>query len=303
FDGYWQKGKPYLDAFEIIFIQDPVTSILAFESGAAQLIMRIEPKAAKDLQAKGYEILSITYGSKSLTPDGANADSPWSNRKAREALNYAIDRKAVSDAIGLGYWFPLYQAAPEGYIGHFTDVESFRYDPARAKKLLAEAGFPNGFSTTILSKAEENHDLLVAIQTYLSDIGIKAKIELLDRGRYVANHKEGWHNGIMYGTFGGRPSEEKASNLRIITTKMPYNKPVYSPPGFEETFDKAVGTWDPEEENRLTEKLYRMVYEESMIIPLWRETQLAAQTKNVHDSGWCAVASTAWYPENAWLSK
>ncbi|MBN1847999.1 MAG: ABC transporter substrate-binding protein [Deltaproteobacteria bacterium] len=303
FDGYWQKGKPYPDAVEINFIVNPVTSVMAFKSGAGQLIMTVSAKDSKEMKAQGYEIVSVPYGVKTLTSDGANPDSPWANKKVREALDHAIDREAVAEAIGLGTWKPVYQACPfENSIGYVKDVEPREYDPAKAKKLLAEAGYPNGFETKILSKAEENQDLLVAIQTYLAEIGIKAKIELLDRGRYVAMHKDGWNNGIMYGTIGPRPYTI-ANNLGILTSKMPYNKPVYLPAGFEETLDKALATWDPDVERELTQKLYRMAYDNAMITPLWVEMQLGAHTKQIHNSGWCEVISTVWYPENAWLSK
>ncbi|MFC1535025.1 ABC transporter substrate-binding protein [Thermodesulfobacteriota bacterium] len=301
-ENYWRKGA-YLDKLEITFIKDPVTSMLAFQSGAAQLTMRVTSKGANDLKAKGFEILSIPYGLKTLTPDGANPDSPFAKKKVREAIEYAIDRPAVAQAIGLGYWTPVSQACPyPDSIGYLKGVEGRKYDPAKAKKLLAEAGYPNGFKTRILSKAEENHDLLVALQTFLADIGIQAKLELLDRGRYVKNHKEGWNNGMMYGTIGAR-TYTVANNLGIITSTMPYNKPVYLPPGFEDTFDKALGTWDPDEERKHTQKLYRTVHDEAMIIPLWLETQLGAKTKEVHDSGWCEVGSTVWYSDKAWLSK
>ncbi|MFC1533697.1 ABC transporter substrate-binding protein [Thermodesulfobacteriota bacterium] len=303
FDGYWMKDKPYLDALEIIWIKDPVTSRLAFESGAAQLTMRITPKDAKDLKAKGFEILTIPYGMKTLTPDGANANSPFSKKKVREALWHAVDRRAIAEAIGLGYWHAVNQVAvsPESD-AYLRDVEGRKYDPGRAKKLLAEAGYPNGFKTTLYSKAEESRDALVAIQTFLGEIGIQAKLELVDRGRYVKLHKEGWVNGIMFGTVSPN-IPNAATNVRILTSSMPYNKPMYRAPGFEESFDKAVMTPDPKELRNITQRMFRLIYDTCMVSPLWVETQIAAQMKKVHDTGWCTIRFNTFTPETAWLSK
>ncbi|MFC1535335.1 ABC transporter substrate-binding protein [Thermodesulfobacteriota bacterium] len=302
FDGYWMKDKPYLDALEFVFIKDPVTSLLAFKSGAAQLTMRIAPKDAKDLKAKGYEILTTPYGMKTLTPDGANANSPFSNQKVREAIWYAIDRQAIAEGIGLGYWQAVSQVGVPGSDAYLRDVEGRKYDPARAKKLLAEAGYPNGFKTTLYSKAEESRDALVAIQTYLADIGIQAKVEPVDRGRYVKLHKEGWLNGIMFGTVS--PFVNNAAlNVAILTNSRPYNKPMYRAPGFQESYDKAVQTPDPKELLNITQRMYRLIYDTCMVSPLWIETQVAAQTKKVHDTGWCAIRYNTFTPETGWLSK
>ncbi|MFC1820002.1 ABC transporter substrate-binding protein [Thermodesulfobacteriota bacterium] len=303
FEGYWQKGKPYPDAMEIIFIKNPVTSALAFQSGAAQLTMRVTARTANELKAKGYEILSLPYAVKGLDPDGANTGSPWASKKVREALSYAIDRRAVTDSIGLGYWEPASQLCPyKSYVGHLHDVEERTYNPERAKKLLAEAGYPKGFVTKLFANAEENHDMLVSLQTFLANIGIKASIELLDRGRYVALRKDGWRNGLFLSTFGSsRPI--KYAGIRGLSGLYPRDKSVYRPAGFLETFNRAASALNPDEENKYTEELYRMAYDESMAIPLWVEMQLAAQTKKVHDSGWCEVSPITWYPENAWLSK
>jgi ABC-type transport system substrate-binding protein len=302
FDDYW-GGKPYLDGLEFYFIADPVTSVMAFQSGAGQLIMRISAKDAKDLKAKGYEILSIPYGLKTLTSDGGNPNSPFANVKVREALSYAIDRKAVTEAIGLGYWHPVTQACfQKNSDAYLKDIEEREYDPVKAKKLLAEAGYPNGFETKLMSKAEENRDLLVAIQTYLAEVGIRAKLELVDRGRYVALHKDGWQNGVMYGTI-GVDNAPATTNLRLLTSAMPYNKPAYHPPGFEDLYNKIMASYDLKKQRDMTQEIYRMVYDSAMITPLWVETQLAAQTKKVHDTYWCEIFFNTFDPSKAWLSK
>ena len=94
-----------------------------------------------------------------------------------------------------------------------------------------------------------------------------------------------------------------ARNVRLFTNTMPYYSSVYSPPGFQETYDEAMGTFDPKKLRDLTQKMFRILYDSAMVTPMFIETQLAAQTKKVHDTGWCEIAFNTFTPENAWLSK
>ena len=87
-----------------------------------------------------------------LIPDTANPDSPWANQKVREAVEYAIDREGIAKALGYGYWQAPYQIPPRAssaYDSNFTLGR--KYDLEKAKQLLAEAGYPDGFKMTIIS--------------------------------------------------------------------------------------------------------------------------------------------------------
>lgn len=302
FDGYWQKGKPYLDGIEFIFIADPVTAKIAFESGAGQLIMNASARDAEELKAKGYEIITVPFGLRILVPDGSNADSPLSKLKVRQAMGYAIDREAIAKAIGLGYWIPVTQAAlPEHPTAFLEDVEGFKYDPERAKKLLAEAGYPNGFKTRIIAKTNENKDVITAFQNYFSEIGVETKIDLCDRGRWAANNKEGWQNGMMFATM--NVTTNGPLNVRLQTGHWPYFKSIFSPPNFDENWDASMATFDDKEIAEYTKRIYNQIYNYATVIPLYVQTQIGVQTKKVHDTGWCTVDFSYISPANAWLSK
>ncbi len=86
FDGYWQKGLPYLDAIEDTVIQDTMTRAASFQTGAGQVISSADVKTAFDLAAKGYDVINQPNGYATLLPDSANADSPFANPKVRQAV-------------------------------------------------------------------------------------------------------------------------------------------------------------------------------------------------------------------------
>ena len=106
-DGYWQKGKPYLDGIEYVFIRDSMTQQAAMRASGAEKIDVLSVTSGEQaamMKAQGFEILSMPVGPVSLIPDSNNPDSPLSKRKVRQAVSYAINRDAIVKARGFGFW-------------------------------------------------------------------------------------------------------------------------------------------------------------------------------------------------------
>jgi peptide/nickel transport system substrate-binding protein len=148
FENYWQSGKPYLDGVEVLFVVDPMTQSLAFQSGAAHVLALASGKTASEIKAQGFEVIVAGNGGvRSLLFDSRNTDSPFANKKVRQAVMYAIDREAIAKALGRGFWSPKVQICAEGTKAYLSELETqYRYDPLM-KQLLAEAGYPDGFKT------------------------------------------------------------------------------------------------------------------------------------------------------------
>ena len=98
------------------------------------------------MKAQGFEVLSdARSGRNSLIPDSANADSPLSKKKVRQAVSYAINREAIVKARGFGFWSPAHQIPSPHNPGYVKSLVPGQYDPKKAKQLLAEAGYPERF--------------------------------------------------------------------------------------------------------------------------------------------------------------
>ena len=87
----------------------------------------------------------------SLVPDSKHADSPFAKAEVRQAVSYAIDREGMAKTLGFGFWEVVYQPDAAYQFGHI-DVSQvpYKYDPVKAKQLLAAAGYPNGFIPRLL---------------------------------------------------------------------------------------------------------------------------------------------------------
>jgi ABC-type transport system substrate-binding protein len=102
-----------------------------------------------------------------LLPDSAHPTSPVSNINVRKAVAYAIDNAAIAKAIGYGYWIPSTVLATPQQFGYVAGIGYQPINVAKAKQLLADAGFPNGFSCTLFTASTLANDPLQSIQTYL----------------------------------------------------------------------------------------------------------------------------------------
>lgn len=188
FDGYWDKGKPYVD--KLVFKTVPSAYTAQVMLRAKELDFLPSPDF-KDLarlkEIKHLEVQSVS---------GANWDyitfdakkPPFDKKEVRQAIAYAIDRQAIVDSVYYGLADADDDPLPPGYLGADPDIQVYpnRPDIATAKDLLAKAGYPNGFETTVITSAKEHlrRQTQIVVEQ-LKKVGIRAKIEQLDQATYV----------------------------------------------------------------------------------------------------------------------
>jgi peptide/nickel transport system substrate-binding protein len=299
FSDYWMPGKPYLDGINLNQVDDSVTAVISFKKGEAQLIFGISPKNAAELEKAGYQILKTSANLVNpIVPDGNNADSPFSVAKVRQAVEYAIDKKSIA-SIGQGYWAAATQMAAPSDARFVSGLTPRDYNPAKAKQLLAEAGFPNGFSTKLIANSTYNNDVLVAIQTYLGEAGIKGTIEVQDPAKFADTQKNGWKNGIL---FSGTPI---VGNLQSMWNRFgPSQYPTMYKGKLLDVL--AAANSEPDYTKRMDglKNMVKMMHEEAMVIPVWLSNDLSAQDPKLKgDILWTIGHPNMWEPQNAWLSK
>jgi ABC-type transport system substrate-binding protein len=198
-DNYWRGPEyPYLDAIRFVFVADATISSTMMQAGEADT-WGPPLKEATDLEKMGFS-LKIGVGGfySEMIPDNVSEGSVYKDKRVREAIEYAIDRDAIAIGLGYGKLSAVMQAggppSSAGYNPNWTERE---YDPEKAKQLLAEAGYPSGFKTTIL-QMQGSQDLAQAIQSYLGDVGIEAEIDVADPGRFIgAIYAGGWNNQLL----------------------------------------------------------------------------------------------------------
>ena len=305
-EGYWQKGKPYLDGVEYLFIRDPMTQQAAMQAKGAEKVHVLcvtSGEQAAMLKAQGFQVLTMPVGPVSLLPDSNNADSPLSKKKVREAISYAINREAIVKARGFGFFSPANQIPSPGQLGYVKNLSIGQYDPRKARQLLTEAGYPSGFKIKIIvMPALVDKDAMVAVQRFLGEVGIQVDLKFPDGGGYTAYRwKNGWRNAFL------------AQHTRMLATTNITNyfywqtasgqfPSLKRTEGLLDKLDKSLSTVSPEDGKM--QELTRMAADDMMIIPIYYVYEMYALQQNVHDTGFCEyTALSVWSPEKAWMSK
>jgi peptide/nickel transport system substrate-binding protein len=214
---YWEKGTdgkalPYLDSIRFEIVPDDATRILKLQSrelDAAEFIplsrvgeLQKDPNINMEL-FPSTQVNSVLMNNRPTLPNGT--PNPLSSLEVRQALNYATNKQALIQVVNFGIGTPM-QSFMSTTTPYYVATRSYAYDLEKAKSLLAQAGFPNGFTVSALATAGSQNDLalLTALQSMWGEVGIKLKIEQLDAAtkteRYRNNDFQmrtaGWTNDI-----------------------------------------------------------------------------------------------------------
>jgi peptide/nickel transport system substrate-binding protein len=303
FEGYWDKGKPYLDGFEVIFIVDSRTASAALQAGEAQMTSLVLAKDLRNLLTPDLRVNTFYRFVYMLAGDSANPGSPFANRKVREAMEYAIDKKAIVDAVGAGTWIAPNQVCIPGTVGWILDFKGRQYDAKKAKQLLAEAGYANGFKTTLIAQSNIDRDALVATQTYLKAVGIDANLSIVDTGRMGVYQSKGWQNAILACAMEAIPQEYLREVQRLFVPGSSSRlHSVGVPPEFNDVVKQATGASDHDAQRKLTERVVRMFYDEAVVVPVWIDSANGVYHKNVY-TDYKIYHKQNWNPADCWIRR
>lgn len=187
FDGYWKKGYPKIDAIDWKPVVDNNTRAALMKTGQADFAFRVPYEQATELKAnpKVDVIERSSIIERYITMN--MLQKPFDNPKVREALNRAINRDALVKVAYGGFAKPADGIVPEG-VDYAVRIGAWKYDPAKARALLKEAGYPNGFETTLWSAYNNStsQKAIQFVQQQLAQVGVKAQVQALEAGERVA---------------------------------------------------------------------------------------------------------------------
>ena len=217
YDDYWQ-GKPYLDGVNIMKYATTATQQAALQAGNLDVMyLSGDPTTADALEAKGFTVVNSIIPQTAYTICfNSLADSPLKDVRVRQAVAYAVDSEGIANALlGNGkYGKASTQWALPGS-GQYADIPGYGYDVEKAKSLLNEAGYADGFELTINYQTGDfarNAAQIIAQQ--LSEVGITLKLNEIEVANY-ANYLGGW-DGLLFhpmGAINGQFSQISANMI------------------------------------------------------------------------------------------
>jgi len=226
------------------------------------------------------------------SPKGAD-DNPLQDVRVRKAISMAIDRKAIVQRIMDGVATPANQFLPEGMFGTLPDAPELKYDPAGAKKLLAEAGYPNGFELTLSStnnRYVNDAQITQAVAQYLTRVGIKANVDVMTSSVYFPRRAKKEFSAAM-GGWGSETGEASNFIQYWVTTRNPElglgssNYGGNSDPALDEVFKQALRTTDDTERAALLAKTVKLALDGMSSVPLHYESGVWAFRKGLAYEG------------------
>jgi len=216
--------------------------------------------------------------------------SPWADRRVRLAANYAIDRQALSEAETLGASKPAGSIIPPAF-EFALPIEPYPYDPAKAKELLAEAGYPNGFDGGELNQLPPYFSLGEAVQGYLQAVGIRTQMRPMERAAYFSALAAKKLKGLcvcgiaLYGNAASRVSE-------IVPSTGSYAYGGY--PDIDGLFREQATELDPKKREAILHRIQQLMHEKVMYLPIWQLALLQAYGPRIAESGLGLITDYPW---------
>jgi peptide/nickel transport system substrate-binding protein len=283
FDQYWRK-QPKVKRLVFKVIPDETTRLAALKRGEVDVVYSIRGELAEELRSSPGLTLkpTLVLGAFHLVfPDQWDPKSPWHDQRVRQAAGLAIDRKTTNDALTLGYSKVTGSIIPYNF-EFFWQPPLPVYDPGKAKQLLAEAGFPNGFDAGEYYCDIAYANLGEAVLDNLLAIGIRAKLRPLERAAFFSGYGEKkFKNIIQYasGAFGNTATRVEA----FIAKGGAY---VYgSYPDIDELFQQQAAELDYKRREATLHKIQQLMYEKTINAPIWQLAFINGFGPRVSESG------------------
>ncbi|WP_313081669.1 glutathione ABC transporter substrate-binding protein GsiB [Atlantibacter sp.] len=303
---YWEQGLPKLDTITWRPVVDNNTRAAMLQTGEAQFAFPIPYEQAAVLQKNDNLDLVTTpsimqrYISMNVT------QKPFDNPKVREAINYAINRDALVKVAFAGFATPATGVVPPA-IAFAEPFKAWPYDPAKARALLKEAGYPNGFETTLWSS--HNHStaqkVLQFTQQQLAQVGVKVKLTAMDAGQRAAEvegkgQKESGVRMFYTGWSASTGEADWALSPLFASQNWPptlFNTAFYSNPQVDKDLTEALKTTDNAQKASLYKDAQQIIWKESPWVPLVVEKLVSAHSKSL--SGFYMMPDTGFSFEEA----
>ncbi len=306
-ENYWREGEPYLDSVTVKFITDSTTQTAAFMNGELDVYRNPNSTAIPQLRDKytnaaldAADLAGITY---MMFCSGDEA-SPFYDVRVRQAVMHAVDWDDMADGIydGLGASTPL-MAVP-GSWAYDESVEQYEYDLDKAKELLADAGYPDGFETVISFNNENaaNEPCATILQAYLSQIGIKAEVNSMTNADFNAEKAEGTYQlGIMVNN-GSSKMDFTANYIRLYSSEgVNYKNMMAKPEDYEEALFAARAARTLDEKKELLAKASKLMsHDYALVVAAGYQPAYCYVQDGVYNTGVCATTAEAWTPNCAW---
>jgi peptide/nickel transport system substrate-binding protein len=293
FDQYWRK-PPLVKRLVFKAVPDENTRLAALKRGEVDIAYAIWGALAQEIRRTPGLTLKATLVPTPFWiyfPEQWDAKSPWHDRRVRLAVNHALDRQAINEAENLGFARITTSIIPATF-DFFWQPPAYTHEPERARKLLAEAGYPNGFDAGDYSVDAAFTSVAEASVNSLQTVGIRAKVRPLERAAFFKTFGEKKLKGLVQGgsgAFGNAATRLEA----FVASSGVYAYGGY--PDIDGLFREQAGEIDRKRRETTLHRIQQLVHERAMFAPIYQISAMTGVGPRVEESGIGLVAGYAFF--------
>lgn len=311
-DQYW-AGKPKLDKLILRPMPDPAARLAALESGGINWAEVPPPDSLDQLKGQGYQILLRTYPHTIILATNLY-DPPFNNPKVRDALQYAVDRNQMCGDLLHDVCTPATQYMYKGSPWYDpAPAYNYQYDPKKAKQLLSEAGYPNGFTITIAYPTSGSGNLwpqpmMEFLQSNFKAVGVNMKLVPLEWNDIISLYRAGFgvkenqkYNGLYFSVAPIAPSSLLSFASWRIPPKGCCNPMGYQSAEVDKLLQQAQSEFDPTKQNELLKQAMDVVAKDSPVTFVVHDLDLRVLSPKVQGF----VQPMSWFADlnHVWVQK
>jgi peptide/nickel transport system substrate-binding protein len=266
YEAYW-RHPPYIKRILMKGVPEPTTRLAMLKRGEADIAVALEGEVAEEVRRDPKLTLVDTRHASIQWLDFAeqwDPKSPWHDKRVRLAANYALDRQAINETACLGFCPPTAVIIPR-VMDFALQTEPLPYDPQKAKQLLKEAGYPNGFDAGELAPVPPFYVMGESVVNYLNAVGIRVRMRTMERAAFYTAWKEKKLPGLSI--VGAGASGNAATRVEAFI----YSKGTYAYGGYpdiDELFQQQAVERDKAKREALLHRIQHLTMERVMYAPL-----------------------------------
>ncbi len=267
FEGYWRK-VPSVKRLVFRSMPDETTRAAALRAGDVDIVYLLSGPTAEDVKkSPGLRLAAARPPGVVFLdlPEQWEPKSPWADRRVRVAASHALDRTGLNNAETLGMSRTTGGLVPRTL--DFAKVyEPPAHDPALAKRLLSEAGFPNGFDAGELTPFPPFFSLAEGILNYLQTVGIRTRLRTMERAAFLTAWREKKLRGVIMGL--GAPAGNAATRIEVYVSKSGiYSNGVV--PEIEDLFARQARELDRSKREAMLGQIQQIMHDRVMHVPIY----------------------------------
>jgi peptide/nickel transport system substrate-binding protein len=283
-DRYWRK-TPAVKRLVWRTVPEDLTRLAMLKRGEVDVAYSMRGPLGEEVKrTQGLKLVPTVISATQWLDFGPLAwdpKSPWHDRRVRLAAALAFDKDAINQAETLGHSKPTGSIIPSAF-EYALAIPPYPYDPAQAKKLLAEAGYPNGFDAGDYACDASYCSVAEAIANYLNAVGIRTKVRPMERAAFLGAWKDKKLRSLLQAGAGGQGNAaSRVENYYAKDGTYTWG----SHPDMEDLVHQQARELDPKRREQLLHQIQKLAHERVMQAPLWELGFLNAIGPRVEESG------------------